>query len=471
MCTSIMAGKKATEDSLILLSRNEDFSSNNCWNKYMVHRSKPEYANKAVADNDVWTLGTGLQIPIPKNQYAYNAVPDAAGYDEASMPIGNRYFFEERGINEKNFAISATNSLAINEKANEADPLLPSKGIAESIIPTLILPQAESAAHGVKMLGNYIEVYGASEVNGILFGDPKEAWYFENGSAHHWIAVRVPDDQYIAVANGMRVHDVDLNDEKNVLHSKGLYEFVVTNKLIKKPDRHKFNFAEAFGILGNPYNNDRIWLAQKILTPSRKQKPGKQQYPLFLKPDKKITVSDVMGVLRATYEGTILEGKATRPIGVVYTAESHIMTLDATMPKELRGIIWQAISSPLCSPYMPLYSVMDDIPAGYTHGGTQYDTLSSYWAFKGLFALAISSKGNYLKLINERWKEYEEQSIQEINNMNGMLREMYKTNKGATIDFAKRYSTGIAGQTVGMANNERNNLMTKLTEAMISPSV
>jgi len=218
--------------------------------------------------------------------------------------------------------------------------------------------------------------------------------------------------------------------------------------------------------LGDPYNDDRIWLAQKILTPSKKQKPGMQQYPLFLKPDKKITVRDVMGVLRATYKGTVLEGKATRPIGVVFTAESHIMTLDSTMPAELCGVIWQAISSPLGAPYMPLYGVMDDIPAEYTLGDSQYDTLSSYWAFKGLFALAFD-KADDMTWIDKLWREYEEQSVLEITNMNAMLKEMYKTDKTAAIGFAKRYSTGIACQTVAQANHARNDLITKLTNAML----
>jgi dipeptidase len=171
----------------------------------------------------------------------------------------------ERGINEKNLAVSATNSLTINPNAAKADPLLASGGIAECVIPTLILPQAETAVEAVRLLGSYVEQYGASEVNGVLFGDPDAVWYFENGSAHHWIAVKVPDDNYLVVANGMRVHGIDL-ESSDVLCSDGLYEFVVENGLLEHPDRQDFDFAQAFGILGVPTNEDRIWLAQSILS-------------------------------------------------------------------------------------------------------------------------------------------------------------------------------------------------------------
>src|SRR5471032_2700046 len=332
MCTSVMVVKKAMADNTILLSRNEDFTRNN-WNKYLVHRSHPQYLSKDrhALNAGMWVLGNGLTVPVPERAYSYSAIPDFAGYEEASNAIGDRYFYEERGINQRNVAISATNSLAINDKASVADPLLAAGGIAESVIPTLILPQADTALEAVELLGRYVEQYGASEVNGVLFGDPDESWYFENGSGHHWIAVRIPQDSYLVVANGMRVHGVDL-DDVNVRHSRELYPFIVQHNLLADPDRRKLNFAAAFGIPGNPYNEDRIWLAQRILTPSLIQQTGLAQYPLFLTPDRKLGVKDVMGVLRATYQGTVLEGKATRPIGYEATAESHIITLDASMP-------------------------------------------------------------------------------------------------------------------------------------------
>ncbi len=465
MCTSVMVGKKATYDGTILLSRNEDYTRNN-WNKYMVFRPFPEYNNKrgdntAVSDG-IWTLGNGLKVTVPKKMYRYNAMPDAVGSQEAVYTIGRHFFFEERGINEHNVAISATNSLTINQKANVADALLASGGIAESVIPTLLLPQVESAKEAVKLLGKYVEKYGASEVNGILIGDPSESWYFEIGSCHHWIAVRIPEDSYLIVANGMRVHSVNLDDDA-VLSSKKLFEFVSKNKLLETPERHNFNFAEAFGIPGDPYNVDRIWLAQKILTPSLEQTPRQYQYPLFLKPDKKIHIRDVMNVLRATYDGTVLEGIAERPIGVDRTAESHIMVLDPKMPHELKGLIWQVVSTPMGAPYIPLFSVMDDIPSCFSLEGNQYSPLSAYWSFRGLYSLCEINQDEYKPIVEKLWSRYEEQSLCEAEPLKEMLIKMYAHDSAVAIDFAKRYSTGNAYQSVGIANKERNLLMTKIT--------
>ncbi|MCP2091170.1 UNVERIFIED_ORG: dipeptidase [Paraburkholderia sediminicola] len=463
MCTSVMVGKKAMADGIILLSRNEDFTRNN-WNKYLVYRTLPQYrsGDKHALSQGQWVLGNGLTVPVPERAYGYSAIPDWAGYEEAVCAIGDRYFYEERGINQRNVAVSATNSLAINDKANAADPLLASGGIAESVIPTLILPQAETALQAVELLGQYVETYGTSEVNGVLFGDPEESWYFENGSAHHWIAVRILPETYLVVANGMRVHGVDL-DDVNVRHSKELFPFIVQHQLLDQPDRRHLNFSAAFGILGNPYNEDRIWLAQSILTPSLVQQPGQPQYPLFLKPDRKLGVKDVMAVLRATYQGTVLEGKAKRPIGYEATAESHIITLDASMPVALQGVIWQVISTPLGAPYMPFFNTMDVLPPGYTLGSNEYGTLSAYWAFRGLYALASSQGEKALAELTTLWSEYERNCVEEHGYIKRMLQEMDRRAPTGAVDFTRRYSTGIAYETVGVAHSKRNELMTKIT--------
>jgi len=386
--------------------------------------------------------------------------------------------------------MSATNSLSARastdkenprydnycKKMQKLDPFV-KIGIEESIITTLILPQIESAKDGVKLLGAYVEKYGASEGNGILFNDSNEVWYMEIGSGHHWIGVKIPDDKYITVANGMRIHNVDLNNE-DVLHSKGIFKFVADNGFLEKPKKKSFNFAQAFGILGDPYNDDRIWLAQSLLTPSKIQKPpkiqdrqkvtGKQtkeQYPLFLKADKEIEVQDIMNVLRANYKGTSIEKTAKRPIGVYRTGESHIITFDSTMPQNIQGIIWQAVSTPLGVPYMPLYSSMNEVPPNYAIGNDEYNPLSAFWSFRGLFALGEFDK-NYHNQIQKYWKSYEKELLCEKKFIDKTIKKMSKKNcteNKAAMEFAKNYSIGITYNAIALANKKRNKLMTDLT--------
>ena len=62
------------------------------------------------------------------------------------------------------------------------------------------------------------------------------------------------------------------------------------------------------------------------------------------------------------------------------------------------------------------------------------------------------------------WSKYERQFLNEQDCLNQMLLNMYKTDPSGAVEFAGKYSTGIAYQMVGIANRERDKLMTKITQ-------
>ncbi len=441
MCTSIACGKNASKDNMVLIARNEDFPINN-WNKYMKFHKTPPYTK----GQDKWLLGNGLAVEIPENYFPYCSMPDA---EETVCGIGGSFLFEARGINEKDVAITATNSLQANDMAMKADPFVQSPGIEESVIATLLLPQAESAIHAVHLLGQYVKKYGANEANGVLMADENEVWYMEIGSARHWIAVKVPDDKYLVVSNSMRIHGADLTDTENVLASEGLYDFVIEHGLLKNPKLKEFDFASAFGQQEKSesgetdpyYNIDRIWLAQNILSPSQKPEIRQETYEMFMKPDKLITPAHVMEVLRSTFKGTPLEHEpgATRPIGVVRTLQSHIMTLDSRLPNRLKGVIWQAMGSPICSVYVPFYALTDEIPETYSCGGSDsFSPDSIWWTWRGLFALA--SKMGTLDNLTNYCKTWEKYFIRSHEAMNEILEQFSSVDIADAQLMAKAYS-------------------------------
>jgi dipeptidase len=262
--------------------------------------------------------------------------------------------------------------------------------------------------------------------------------------------------------------------------SRDLFDFVKKNKLLKNPDPNDFNFALAFGILGDQpvdesklwYNEDRIWLIQSTLTPSLKLQPRQYQYPLFLKPDKKIGVQDVMAIMRSNYKGTALEHAtppATRPIGVDRTAESHILTFADKCSARLKGVLWQAIGTPLGSPYMPIFNVMDEVPSGYDTGENVYDPASAYWAFRGLYALAQVNNGEYLPELARMWQDEEQKFVAEYNSVINTVSSLEKSGKETANHFAKEYSFGNAARMVTLANRKRDEFMTNLTKKTDPP--
>ncbi len=451
-CTGLIVGKGASSDGSIIIARNEDFGTNN-WNKHLAYR--PAQKN----DAETWTLGNGLVVPMPKEFYGYSAIPDW----DANTVDSQGKFYEERGINEYNVAISATTSTEINKKALNVDPLNEA-GVIEAIIPTLILPQVKTAKAGVELLGKYVEEYGAGEGNSLYIADVNEVWLIEIGSGHHWIAVKVPDDSYAMIANGLRIHGVDL-DSDNVLHSEGIMDFVKKNQLLDKPDESSFNFAKAFGVTGDIYNVDREWLGQKMLTESKKQKTRQDQYPLFMKPDEKISVKDVASVLSATFKGTKLEADAKRPMRVERQLESHIIQLRKDMPYELQGIIWQSFGVLPESVLVPLYTSLKSYPMAYQTGSDTYTDQSAYWQFRSLTSLASANPEKYLPMLQSTWSKEETKLYKQVSNIDMTLKALYKKDKQAALEMASDYSYGQLQRTLTMATDIRYKMMTDLTKS------
>ena len=455
-CTAVAVGKNASASGALIIARNEDFSINN-WAKHMV-----VHPRQTIEDGTVWTLSNGLKVPAPKVAYRYTSIADWDAYQHSN----DGKVFEERGVNEYNVAMSSTTSAEVNDKAKAVDPLVDT-GIIEEVMPTLILPQAKSAREAVQLLGHYVEQYGAGEGNGIQFSDKDEIWYMEIGSGHHWMAVRVPDDQYLIMANGLRIHGVDLNDKQNVMASRGVYDFVKKHNLLKNPDQKSFNFAKAFGVINDPYNIDREWLGQQLLTPSVKQKPRQAQYPLFMKPDEKISVLDVANVLRADYKGTALEGKSERPIGIDRQAESHIIEMYPDMPKELSAVIWQTVGTVEDTAFVPTFNAMDEIPPAYTVGTDQYDDQSAWWTYRSLGTLTNKHvmDGKYAPVVRSVWDQVEGQYVNSQPYINSMLKTMYKQDPAMAIQFANDYSNGLLSRTLDKARTLKSQLMTDLTRS------
>ena len=137
-CTSVIVGKNASASGALMISRNEDFSTNN-WAKRM-----HVYPRKSYKAGDMITLSNGLKVPAPETSWRYTAMNDWDAYQNSN----DGKVFEERGVNEFNLAMSATNSAEINDKAQKADPLYVDEGIVEQNMTGLILSQAKKCQRG-----------------------------------------------------------------------------------------------------------------------------------------------------------------------------------------------------------------------------------------------------------------------------------------------------------------------------------
>lgn len=398
-CTSILIGKKASLTGSVVIGRNEDAKT--AWPKHLAFN-----AHKIIQNNHFKSKDNKFEMDLPKERFSYSSTPEWT--DKYGV-------FEEDGINEYHVAMSATESAYANERVLAADPFETEKGILEEAMVTVVLPYVKTAREGVERLGKIVEKHGAAEADGILFGDRDEAWYMEIGSGHHWVAMRIPDDSYAVVANQLAIQEIDFNDAKNFMFSKEIQEFVKENKLW--PANQSFNFREIFGTHDDSdlhYNTPRVWIGQKLLTPSVKQEPESFDLPFVQKADKPISIRNAQDVLCNHYQNTPYDltnpknkDNATfRPISVATTQESHLLELNGE-----KMVHWLAMGGGAQSVYVPFYPQGTKVPTMYKYGKETYSSNSAYWVFKLASVLVDRNWGKYGSELSSAQTEAREKTM------------------------------------------------------------
>ncbi len=376
-CTSILVGKKASVDCSTMIGRNEDCKAT--WPKHFVVHPHKEYKEKPVfkaQEND-------FTMELPTVRGKYTATPEWTNKEG---------LFEEEGINEYGVAMSATESAYSNSYVLGYDPLI-EDGISEASMVTVVLPYVKTARQGVKRLGEIVSKYGASESNGILFSDENDVWYFEIGSGHHWVAMRIPDDCYAVVSNRLAIQNIDFDDPDNFMWSDNIIEFVRKNHL-NNSNNGGFNFREIFGTRSESdlyYNNPRVWYGQLMFNPEIKQDPESHDLPFVRKPSRLISVQDAKDFLASHYQGTPFDpvGKGSRedktryrPISLAKAQESHVLQIRPNLPIEVGGIHWLSMGVAAQSVFVPFFAGIKDTPLEYKIGKLTYEPKSAYWIFK-----------------------------------------------------------------------------------------
>ncbi|HPF71714.1 MAG TPA: C69 family dipeptidase, partial [Candidatus Krumholzibacteria bacterium] len=215
----------------------------------------------------------------------------------------------------------------------------------------LALQRASTARECVEVMGRLVAEHGyRSTGESYCIGDPHEAWIMEmvgpgpGGQGAHWVALKVPDGSISAFANGGRIGTFPLDDPANCLHSDGIAAFAAAHGWYR-PGDGAFSWRDAFlpqTAQEKRYTATRVWSIFRRAAPSLDLSPdfhrgvaGAEPYPLFIKPDRKLTTADVMALMRDHYEGTpydMTQGVGagpngyplrTRPMGFAVDGENH----------------------------------------------------------------------------------------------------------------------------------------------------
>ncbi len=367
-----------------------------------------------------------VSIDLPDDPCRYSIVPNA---------LPGRGILAECGISERNIAMSATETIAVNERVLGADPMVELQpahgnpgdddyrpeipgGIGEEDFITLVLPYVHSAREGVHRLGELLERFGTYEANGIAISDVNDVWYVETIGGHHWIAKRVPDDCYAAIPNQLGLDDFDiedaLGDARNHMCSADLTEFIRENHLDRGMGADslnrvgRFNPRTLFGTRTTKdhiYNTPRAWYMERYLNPSEdwdspaaRYTPISDDIPWCRRPENRVTVEDVAFLMASHFEDTPYDPYGTlgtdetrhryRPIGINRTGQMGLLQIRPYEPEVNRSVMWLQYGSGPFTTLTPFYTNVRDTPAYLRDTGAEVSTDSFYWTSRIIAALA-----------------------------------------------------------------------------------
>ncbi|KRL00607.1 C69 family dipeptidase [Liquorilactobacillus capillatus] len=391
-CTTILVGKKATIDGSTMIARNDDTFLPLTPQRFVMRPANDAQEGKLVSNQN------GFTAELPVKAFRYTATPNA---DAEHLGV-----FDESSINEKNVALSATESVYGNERALAYDPWV-TNGLAEDALQTMVAPYIESARGGVQYLGELIAKYGSPEGNGVLFSDKNEVWYMEIVTGHHWAATRIPDDAYAVAANQVAQQQIDFNDSTNYLWSEGIEEFVSEHHL--NPDKEGWNFRHIFGTdteKDRHYNTPRVWFGQRYLNPGIQQDPMSSELPFICHAERLITVTDLEYILSSHYNetqydplghGSAVDKLKFRPIALNRTQNSHVLQIRNNVEPECAALMWVCFGIPSFTPYVPFYTNAHDTDPSWSETPLEYDIQSAYWMYRTLSMLVEAHHAEFIQ--------------------------------------------------------------------------
>ena len=267
----------------------------------------------------------------------------------------------------------------------------------------ITLQRSKTAREAIAVMTALVEQYGyCSEGETFSICDPEEAWILEMmgcGSDRKlskertvWVALRIPDDMICAHANQSRIRTFNMKDKQNVLFSKNVVKYAKKMGWFNGKDA-EFSYCDAYAPAdfgGRRWCDARVWSFfnrfsddfSEYLPWALGEDPNAKPMPLWIKPNKLLTLQDIQAAMRDHYEGTPLaldqdlgggiwempyrvsplsykvDGQEyfnERPISTQQSAFSFISQMRSWLPRQVGGCFWFGNDDGNMVSYVPIY--------------------------------------------------------------------------------------------------------------------
>lgn len=462
-CSNLIVGKKASVDGSVMVSYNADdygMFGHLCHYPAGTH---PKGTMRQIYD---WDSGV-YHGEIEEAPVTYNV-------------IGN--------INEFQLSIGETTYGGREE-------MVDSTGILDygSLI-YVTLQRAKTAREAISVMTSLVEKYGYnSEGETFSICDPNEAWVMEmqgTGAGSKgvvWVAMRIPDDAICAHANQSRIGKFNMKDKKNVLYSKNVISYARKMGWFNGKDSD-FSWKNTYAFpdfSGRRFCDARVWSFfnhyaddfDRYLPWALGKDKDAEDMPLWIVPNRKLSVADVENGMRDHYEGTALaldttsigggiyempyrptpltftvDGKQyfnERPISTQQTAFTFVSQLRSWLPREIGGVLWFGNDDANMVAYTPVYCGNTVQPACYNTKGADAVTFSSDNAFWLCNMVSNMVYPRYSQLFPELKAVRDSLETSYFANQTSIEKQavdLYQTDKAAALKLLNNYSNTKADE-------------------------
>lgn len=364
------------------------------------------------------------------------------------------------------------------------------------------LQRAKTAREAIQVMTSLVEEFGyASSGESFSISDANETWIMEmigKGDGYKgavWVALRIPDGYISGHANQARITTFPLNDTQNCLYAKDVISFAREKGWFKGKDTD-FSFSDVYAPVtfsSARFSDARVWAgfnkvssgmqvyteyAKGNITHGGENHFPTNRMPLWVKPDKKLSVADAMSMMRDHYEGTPLD--MTKDIGagpfqlpyrwrgltwkvdtVTYCNERAISTQQTGfsfiaesrnwLPDPVGGILWFGVDDSYSTCYVPMYCGITEIPECFRVGNGDmltYSETSAFWAFNQVSNFAYLRYNDMIKDVIKLQKSLESHFISFTPLVDKTATELMKTEgENAARKFLTEFSVNEATNT------------------------
>ena len=387
----------------------------------------------------------------------------------------------------------------------------------------ITLQRSKTAREAIKTMAELVANYGyISSGESFSIADPNEVWIMEligkgQEKGAVWVALRIPDGYVSGHANQARITTFPLatKQNKNSITSKNIdkllknpnidcvyaadvISFAKNNNLYAGPDG-QFSFSDVYAPVdfsgaraceirvwamfnqvvdgmdqywdyatGRNINRVKPYVAGKAQTP---ENFPTNRMPLWVKPNEKVSVLDMMAFMRDHLEGTELDmtqdigggpfhcpyrprpmgwevdgveyvherATATQQTGFSFVAQCRPNTIS-----EIGGIIWFGVDDAASTVYCPMYTCMTEIPLCFREGNggiMEYSETAAFWIFNQVTNWAYTKYEYIHPEIAERQSAYEMAWVKNIAEVDKKAAAIYQEDPKKAVEYLTTFSS------------------------------